>query len=163
MKAYVYALILTAVVAAIAELLADGGGSSGAVRMVAGLCVLLALIQPIREGIVWLQSAAEGEIVPEEWVSLPEGDPKAEEVFGEQLLHVSQQAVEAEALSLLRDRFDVPSDGCRIRATVVSEGHGVRVERMTVLLSGSAALKNPHTIKAFMENTFGGECAVAVE
>ena len=153
-------MILTAVTAAVAELLTDGNGASGAVRMVAGLCVLLALIQPVKEGILWLRGAAEGE--PEEWVSLPEGDGEAQAVFQEQLNAIGEQAVTEAVRAVMKERFGVSSDQCRVEAAVILEATGqeVRTERIDVTLSGTAVLKNPRTIKAYLEQTFGCECVV---
>lgn len=163
MKAYIYALILTAVMAAVAEFLTDGGGSSGALRTVAGLCVLLTLIQPVKEGLIWLRGAAEGEL--EEWVELPDDTVNAPEVFLEQMEMISEQAVTEAVTTVLAERFGVPSGQCRVGATVAFDASGnvVGVESVTVFLSGSSILKNPHTIKAFLEQTFGGVCTVAVE
>ena len=163
MKEYVYVLILTAVMAAVAELLTDGEGASNMVRMVAGLCVLVALIQPIKEGIAWLGETARGESVPHEWLSLPDADLDAEAVFNQQLSDLSRREVERAAETILDERFGVRPEDCRVEATVESNGEQMSIQRVYVLLSGSAVLKNPHTIEAFLEQTFGGDCVVAVE
>lgn len=162
MESYVYALILTAVMAAIAELLTDGTGASGAVRLVAGLCVLTALIQPLGDGVRWLRGVSSEENLSE-WLSVPEADLDAGAVFSQQVSSLSEQAVADEAERLMQEKFGVPADQCRVVAEVAVEQGKPRIERLTVVLSGSAILKNPRTVQAYMEQAFGGECTVAVE
>ena len=162
MKEYVYALILVAVMAAVAELLTDGTGASGAVRLVAGVCVLTALIQPLSDGVRWLRGSAVEENWSE-WLSVPKADVDADAVFSEQLGTLSEQAVVNEAKRLMRENFGIPSDQCRVVADVSVLDGVTQIQRITVVLSGSSVLKNPRNVKAFMEQTFGGECVVAVE
>jgi hypothetical protein len=161
-KVYLYALILTAVIAAVAEFLTDGDATAGAVRVVAGLCVLLAMAQPIKEGLLWMRAAAEGEL--EEWVSLPEADVDAEAVFREELDGITEQVVVDGVINTMKERFSVESRQCRVQVAVRTQETGqVIVESLTVILSGAAVLKNPRTIQAYWEQTLGCACTVAVE
>ena len=162
MKVYLYALILTAVIAAVAEFLTDGNATSGAVRAVAGLCVLLAMIQPVKEGLLWLQGAAEGNL--EELVSLPEADMDAEVIFLEELGMVTEQVVADAVTAAMKERFGIDRQQCRVWVEVRTQKTGEPVvERVAILLSGTAVLKNPHTIQAYWEQTLGCACTVAVE
>lgn len=163
MKEYIYVLILTAVMAAVAELLTDGGSSAGVVRMVAGLCVLVALVQPVKEGILWLREASLGEADFEEWLTLPDEGVDAEAVFNGQLSQLGRQEVERATVSLLAEQFGVRPEDCRVEAELVGDGGEMRIECIRIVLSGMAILKNPHSIEAAVKEAFGGECVVAVE
>ena len=62
---YIYGLILVGVAAAVAELITVGRDvtrTKGYLRLVSGLCVLVACLSPLQEGITYLKALADGEI-----------------------------------------------------------------------------------------------------
>lgn len=162
--AYVYGFILTAVMAVLVEMLVPAGGKLGGhVRLVAGLCLLVALIGPIREGIGLLRSAADGSWewgIPEEF---PEIDTDYEGMLGDHLASLGQREMEAWVSTTLTERFGIPAERATVTATVTAGEGGVPVLRhIHIRLTGSSVFKNPHEVEAFFTEQLGCPCTVAV-
>ena len=146
------------------------GKTARTVRVVAGLCVLLALLRPITEGMSLLRTlAAEGAdglrdrleastLTPT--VEPPE-EPKA---LADRLAEAGAAEVEAWVLAALQDSFGIPPDYATVTAQVAvtlgGDGaeDGVTLERVYISLSGRFALSDPHDIEGWFSERLG--CAV---
>lgn len=161
---YVYALILTAVAAAVVELMIPEGKLSGTVKGAVGLCLLLALLNPIKEGVAVIRQMADGEISPP-WTG--EDAPDAEnyqDVLRDELAALGEKEVSAWVSDTLRDTFGIAVENhtCTVTMTVEEDGITPAVGHVTVVLSGVAIFENPHAIEAYISERLGCTCAVAV-
>lgn len=168
MADYVYSFILTAVAAVLVELLAptgEGGRLGGGVRLVAALCMLVMLIQPLQEGITLLRSIADG--TPDfSWagdISADESD--YEHILQEELSGLGRGEVTAWVTDALADRFGIPKDNHTVTVTMgAAEGEAMPVvAHVTILLHGSSVFENPHQIEDYITDKLGCPCTVAIQ
>lgn len=155
-------LLAVAATAALLEYLLPGGKDArmaSSLRLVTGLCVLLALAAPLRGAVGLLSSLSDGD----GWASMLSGDDvtPGEDYLGQYLSGQSADAVGAWAVSELNDRFGIPPDLCRVVVTMSTDGASVL--RVDVVLTGQARLTNPHLIEEHFARETGGECRVTVE
>ena len=156
-------LLAAAATAALLEYLLPGGKDArmaSSLRLVTGLCVLLALAAPLRDTVGLLSSLSD----EDGWASMLSGrDPvtPGEDYLGQYLSGQSADAVGAWAESELDDRFGIPPDLCRVVVTMSADGASVL--RVDVVLTGQARLTNPHLIEEHFARETGGECRVTVE
>ncbi|MBE6694314.1 MAG: hypothetical protein E7589_06090 [Ruminococcaceae bacterium] len=155
---YIYSLILTALIAVIVELVSpadDGGGLGKHVNLICGLCIAVALLNPLKEGAQWLLELArdgiDGVVETSEMPSVEHyGD-----AFAEQVYTVS----ESEIKRLLCKQFDISENDIEIRCDFDERYLLVRI---TVLLSGKAVFKDPHKITDYLSGAIGCEAVVAI-
>lgn len=167
MKTYIYSLILVAVLAALVEmLLPDGqeGRMSGHIRLITGMCILLALLPPLRQGVLFLGDLADGSYE----LTLPDGaeaqgEAGYESVFDGYLSDISRKQTEAWAYEVLSEVFGISKENVRVTVTAsAGEGNVPVLENIHVVLSGKAILKNPHEIEAYIAARLGCPCDVSV-
>lgn len=164
MGRYVYGLILVGVSAAVVELLAVGGDASrmkGHLRLVAGLCILVACLQPMREGIAYLTSLAEGELP----LTLPHKDVEEEnyqEMFDGYLGDTGSREVKVWVETTLTDVFGISEEHSTVEVSMtVADGVPCPAE-VYIALSGKAILKNPHRIEEYISSRLACPCYVSV-
>lgn len=166
MSTYVYTLLAAAVAAALIELISpkgEGGKLSSAVRMIAGLYLLVALLHPLREGIRLLSDLTDGTLSDRMEAILPEAElPDYQAVLGETLTHVSKQEVEAWTRSLLESAYAIPPEGCTVSAVCIYEAEILTVTEVRIALLGKYALKDPHPIETAVTQALGCPCYVTV-
>lgn len=155
-------LLAVAATDALLEYLLPGGKDArmaSSLRLVTGLCVLLALAAPLREAAGLLSSLSDGG----GWASMLSGGDvtPGEDYLGQYLSGQSADAVAAWAKAELNDRFGIPPDLCRVVVTMSADG--TSVQRVDVVLTGQARLTNPHLIEEHFARETGGECRVTVE
>lgn len=161
---YVYALILTAVTAVVVELMMPEGRMSGVVKGVLGLCLLVTLLAPIKEGIALIRQVATGEI------TLPQGGDhmlNGEDYQGhlrDELATLGEQEVLAWVSMTLEQVFGIASKNhtCTVTMGVAADGMTPVVERVTLILSGTAIFEDPHAIEAYIAEQLNCSCTVAV-
>lgn len=168
-KNYMFAVILTAIVAAIAELMTpqgEGGGLSGHIRLIASLCILVALIKPISNGMALLKEYAQNgsfNYSISEDPSNIDREEGYENVFFDEVLTISESefisAVKAELLT----KFSIPPEECRIIPSVSYVKPSINIEHLTVVLKNTSIFKDPHEISEYISSLFGCECTVAIE
>ena len=171
MSAYVLTLLSASVAVCVIELLlpkGDGGRVAAHVRLVAGLFLLVALLNPLREGLLLLRSAATGELGELLEDRLPP-IPSAEvygEAFGDTLSEVGRQEVEAWALETLELVFAVPAEGCAVEAVCEAEGNAetptLTLRELRIGLRGKHALQDPHPVEDYFSERLGCPCFVTV-
>ena len=175
MSAVCIPLLLTAVGAAIIErLLPDkDGGATGAARFVAGLCLLIALLQPLLNGISLLRalSASDGTSLAErlnsQWTqNAPSDQALGEEnqaaLFADQLAAMGKEQVEAWVSASLNDRFGIPPADAKVTAACTSDGSTVTLTDVWISLTGTAVFTNPHIIEDWFEERLNCPCRVSV-
>ena len=164
---YLLSLLTASLAAAIAELLApkgEGGRITAHIRMVAGLFLLVALLNPLREGIRLLRDTALGDPAARLEDLIPsdlETDYAA--VFGDSLTAISSREVEAWITTQLESRFDIPSSGCRVWVSCSYEGDTLTVTEARIALLGQYALKDPHPIESYFTNQLNCPCFVTAD
>lgn len=176
MTTYLYTLLATALVAAVAEmLLPRGGRMGGALRLVGGLCLLVAIIAPLGEGLSLLRSVAEEgmdaaalvDSIPPRGEDFTPADPSA--LWGETISTLTEEEVASAVRSRLEARFSIPAEGCQVAVTVTAlppadDPHGIPLPTLTkvrVTLLGISLAEDPYAIEADLKDWLG--CEVRVE
>ncbi len=165
MTPYILSLAAASLAAALVELLApkgEGGRLAAGIRMVAGLFLLVALLSPLRAGLELLVGLSDGT------VDLPVGVPSVEAEDYESTLQASILSLgEAELTAwvgeTLRTAFGVsPEEAEVIPVWAESEALPPPLAEVYILLSGTAALEDPHPIEAYFADALGCSCRVSV-
>lgn len=155
---YIYSLIITSVVAVIAELIISKGdsGISRYVDLICGLCVAIALIAPAKEGVEWLIKFGSGKIDGIIWEQELPTNKNYAQIFDGQL----QGMTEEEICRLICGEFNI--DSKNIRVSVELDG-GYVPKKVNVILSGKGILKDPAQIIKYIKETFNCQGNVAIE
>ena len=161
-----YGLIAAAVAATLVELIApqgEGGRLGGHVRLVAGLCVLIALIQPLREGVTLLRAMAEGdlsEVLPD--VKLP-AEEEYDSVWSDTLAAMGEQEVTSWVEGMLEQEFGIHPDNRRVQVLCeATEDGALHVKEVYIALWGAAIWKDPHAMEAYISERLSAPCTVSV-
>lgn len=166
MTTYVYTLLVSALSFALVELVSpkgEGGKLAASIRMLAGLCMLVVLLAPIKEGVRLLSSFQDGTLSDRVEALIPEGElPDYGEAFGSTLTDVTEQEVEAWTLSLLSSSYGIPSEGCAVSVMCTYENEVVTITEVRIALTGRYALTDPHPIESAVTQTLGCPCYVTV-
>jgi hypothetical protein len=166
MTTYVYTLLVSALAAALVELISpkgEGGKLASSIRMLAGLCLLVALLSPLREGLRLLESFRDGSLSDDVEALLPESVlPDYGEVFGDTLTAVTEQEVEAWVQSLLVSSYGIPAEGCTVSALCDYDAETVTVTEVRIALLGKYALTDPHPMESAVTQALGCPCYVTV-
>ena len=167
MKAYILTILSASLVAAVIELLTpkgEGGRIAAHVRLIAGLFLLVALLNPLREGILYLKSAAEGNLTDRLAEVLPESSAEDyEEVFLGVLTDAGALETEAWVLSALETVFHIPPTACTVEAICEAEGNALALREVRIALSGEYMWEDPHPIEAYISAQLQCPCYVTVQ
>lgn len=167
MNGYILTILAASLVAAVTELLApqgEGGRLAASIRMVAGLFLLVALISPLKEGILWLRSAADGELSEELIHRIPPVSAEDyEAVWGESLAEIGRAECEAWISSVLESVFGIPPSGQVTQVVCVGDGGSLVISEVRIVLSGEYLLKDPLAIETYIGEHLGCPCYVTVE
>ncbi len=170
MKSYVLTILAASLAAAVVEMLSpkgEGGRIAAHVRMIAGLFLLVALLEPLGVGISFLKNATGGDLADlsdrlEE--ALPDGygeDYAA--VFDGTLADVSRAEVEAFVVSALDTVFGVPPQDCAVEVVCAAEEGTITLREVRIALQGGSLLKDPHPIESYVAAQLGCPCYVTVQ
>ena len=166
MNAYILTLLSASLAAAVAELLApkgEGGRTASHIRMIAGLFLLVALLEPLGEGIRLLRDTAEGD--PASRVeSLLEGGAETDygAVFGESLTAMGEKEVSFWVTETLETRFGIPSEGCTVSVICAYVEETLTIKEVRICLTGRYVLEDPHPIEAYVTEQLACPCYVTV-
>ena len=165
MGAYVYSLILVGVCAAVVEWLTLGGEGSkmtGHLRMVTGLCILIACLQPIGEGITYLKNLSEGDLT----ATLPEVDidhSDYNQMFNDYMGDMGKQEITTWIEQTMQEVFGISAEDVDIDVVMDTTTQDVPTPAEVYLsLSGKAILKNPHQIESYIASRLMCPCYVSV-
>ncbi|MBE6557979.1 MAG: hypothetical protein E7661_03080 [Ruminococcaceae bacterium] len=164
MASYIYTWITVAFLAALAELMAPGGPGgklTGHLRFVAGLCVLLALLPAVREGVAKLQDLADNAYD----LSVSEDAEKDyQQQFQASLTDMTADACESWVMTALETYFSISKDKCRVSVSVILDHNDTpSLSSVEICLLEEAILKNPHSIEKYITGQLSVPCTVRVE
>ena len=164
MGQYVYGLILVGVCVAVVELLSfggEGGKMGGYVRLVAGLCILVACLQPLREGISYLTDLAQGEIpMPNlDHVVVPEDYGQ---MFDSYLGDTCQTETQTWVAETLTGVFGISQEHYQVTVTMTDEAGIFYPSEVYITLTGIGIFENPHQIEAYITAQLSCPCYVRV-
>lgn len=163
MKEYLYAWILVAVLAVLAEWMLPRGiqaKMTGSFRFLAGLCLLVAFLPVAKEGIERIQSFGESDVYAE-WEA--EVGSAAEPYFQAYLSDVTAESCQTWVLETLASRFGVSASQCEVAVTVTVGTNDVpAISEVQICLYGQEIFKNPHEIEAYIEEKLATTCLVSV-
>ena len=158
---YLLAVVLTALLGGLCEeLLPARSALAERLRLVSGICVLAALVQPLGGAIASL-----GSLIPSvELGALLDGEESGAEDY-EALLDASLGRYASEEAArllahLIEERFGLRAASCRVEMTLREDG---TVGRVLVTLSGLSVLTDPREICDYVSERLGCPCDVAVE
>lgn len=159
MREYLLSVVAAAIaVGAVTALMpeGEGGGLRRHVSFVGALCVLAILISPVGELMGFL-----GDLSFRSFGTVEDGTKSEyEEIYAEYLQYASAENLSDSVAAMLCDRFDIPPEQCRVRVRVGSRDGRAAAEQVTVILSGSALLRDPYEIEGFISDLLGCECVV---
>ena len=159
MREYLLSVVAAAIaVGAVTALMpeGEGGGLRRHVSFVGALCVLAILISPVGELMSFL-----GDLSFRGFGTVGDGTKSEyEEIYAEYLQYASSENLSDSVAAMLCDRFDIPPEQCRVRVRVGSRDGRAAAEQVTVILSGSALLRDPYEIEGFISDLLGCECVV---
>lgn len=166
MKPYIFTILTSSLLAALIELLSprgEGGRIAAHVRMITGLFLLVTLLQPIREGILILQSAADGsltahleEMIPEEQI------PHYEQTFLDTLTDVGVRETEVWIVSALETVFHISPDDCVVEAVCEAEEERLVLKEVRISLNGAYVWENPQPIETYIREQLKCPCYVTI-
>lgn len=165
MSQYIYAWISVAVLATLSELMVPGGQqgkTTGHLRFVAGLCVLIALLPTVKEGVSRLYELSDGAYD----ITFPEGENVAEgydAFFSDKMADITRDQYEAWIYDALAQEFSLSEDQA-LTVIHMNEAEGLPVlASVEICLIGTGILKNPHQIKTYMEAHLSVPCTVSAD
>ena len=165
MTTFVYGLMLVGVSATLAEWLTLGGEGSamkGHLRLVIGLCVLVACIYPLGEGITYLKNLALGDLQ----VNLPSQNQNHEDyqhMFDQYLSDTGGQEIKDWVEDTMSQVFGIDKDLCEVLVEMDTSQGIPQVTEVYITLRGKAVFKNPHQIEAYIASHLSCVCHVLVE
>ena len=162
MTPYILSLVAAAMAAAVVELLApkgEGGRISAQVRMVAGLFLLVALLLPLRDGLAFLTELADGD-----GVLFPSYEtPDYASTLQAAVVSMGRAELSAWVTSTLEAEFSVSPDLAEVVPVwEASDSTPPPLAEVYIVLSGKAALTDPHPMEAFFSEALGCPCHVSV-
>lgn len=166
MSGSILTLLAASLAACVIELLVpkgDGGRIAAYVRTVAGLFLLVALLDPLRAGLRLVEEAVHGDLVGSMESHLP-SDVSAdyEEVFSSSLVSVGKGETEDWVTETLDSVFGIPPSDCGVEAILEGDGGEMTLREIRIGLKGAHALDDPHPIEDYYTRCFGCPCYVTV-
>ena len=162
MTPYIFSLVAAAMAAAVVELLApkgEGGRIAAQVRMVAGLFLLVALLLPLRDGVAFLAGLSDGD-----GLAIPSYDvPGYESTLQASVLSMGSAELAAWITATLETEFSVSPELAEVLPVWGAiEATTPPLAEVYIVLSGKAALTDPHPIESFFADALGCPCRVSV-
>ena len=166
MNAYILTLLSASLAAAVAELLApkgEGGRTASHIRMIAGLFLLVALLEPLGEGIRLLRNTAEGDPASRVEDLIPDGvETDYGVVFGDSIAAMGEKGVSFWVTETLETRFGIPSEGCTVSVICAYGEETLTIKEVRICLTGRYVLEDPHPIEAYVTEQLTCPCYVTV-
>ena len=164
MKEYLYAWIKVAVLAALAEMITPGGKNgkmAGHIRLVCGLCVLVAFAPALGESVSVIQQ------ISHLTADMTQGSEQLNETyqnyFKDSLADMTEDSCQRCVLNILNQEFGIGADEAQVSVQIgFDENRVPYVKNTSILLSGKAVLKNPHAIETRISEGLAAPCAVSV-
>lgn len=166
MRPYILSLLSASLAVAVVELLVpkgEGGRMASHIRMVAGLYLLVALLNPLKEGISLLRSMADGDMVSRVESLIPSDvETDYNRVFGDSLTTIGAGEVSTWVTETMESRFGIPPEGCVVWVSCDYDDDTLTVTEVRISLKGSYTLRDPHPIESYFSSRLGCPCYVTV-
>jgi hypothetical protein len=167
MSDYILTLLAASLAVAVIELLSpkgEGGRIVSHVRLVAGLFLLVLLLDPLRRGLSLLRQTADGDLTLrlDAAADLTYDSAAYDRVFQNTLAAAGKGEVETWVRNTLCTEFAIPPSDCAVEAVCAAEGGEITLLELRIGLSGAHRLQNPHPIEAFFSEKFDCACYVTV-
>lgn len=155
MKEYFGILIAVALFRGIVGMLFPDGTVGNYAKLLAGLCLLCALLQPaselLREGLPTLG---------EDWLSETVETENYDEIYNQALQNGSlTQAEELVKIKVIQ-KFSLPSESFDVRVSILSKNEIHELEEIRICLRKQAALTDPRELVAFINEQYGCACVI---
>ena len=159
---YLMSVIGAALISGVITAALPDNGGGGAVKkyvgFIASLCVLCITIAPATNALDTLSEFFDGGL--DGWIEKSEADYKND--YYAYLKSYGKENAEEGIRELICSEFSIDREECHISAEVSEENGELRLDRIRVMLSGSAVFKNPYRIEEYLSDLFGCECSVGV-
>ena len=164
MKEYLYAWITVAILAALAEMITPGGKNgkmAGHIRLLCGLCVLVAFAPALGESVSMIRQ------VKNLTADITQGNENLNEIyqnyFKDNLAGMTEDSCQRYVLDILKEEFGIGADEAQVSVQIGFDENSVpHVQNTSILLSGKAVLKNPHAIETRISEGLNSPCVVSV-
>lgn len=167
MKNYILSLLAASLAAVVVELLApkgEGGRMASHVRMIAGLFLLVALLEPLGEGIAILRDATDGDLSARVEALVPsDGETDYEAVFGDNLAAIGANEVKAWVTQAMAIHFGIPAEGCAVWVDCAYGDETLTVTEVRISLTPAYLLQDPHPIETYFTEQLSCPCYVTVD
>ena len=162
MQTYVIQILTMSLLCSLVEMLSPVGEREGlrrAVRLVAALCLLCLMIEPlagVRDVLGTFDLGA--------WAAGMEREAEEdyERLMEEKLTVVSREQVEGAVQELLREAFAVGEEECTVTVELEESGGTLAVRGVWIALRGRAVLCDPREIEAAVKERLGCPCTVSL-
>ncbi len=163
MQDTVFALFLALLGLSIISMLSPGEGKE--IRLIAGLCVIIAIMIPIKHFLTEAQTFDLSSL--SEMLAQTEDKEKADSDYWAEFESSLSQWNTAELAEAIRSHlissFALEEQSIRVRVQTEESPDGIKQASVLVLLSDSAVFTNPHAIIQSVENLIDCTCTVALE
>ena len=159
MREYLMSVICAAITVGIISVLVpegEGGGLRRHVGLIGALCVVAILISPAQHLLEFLGGLSEGD-----WrVDTEQGVEQYEAEYSKYLASLGERELADGLAKLICEKFDISSEQCHVNAKIGQYDGQAVAEQITVILSGTALLRDPYAIEEFVSELLGCECTV---
>ncbi len=160
MKEYLLALVGASLALGLISILTPQG-SSGHIKLLSSLMLILLLISPVKGVLDTVMEWSHGDLTLPGLEEDGGGDPS------ENLTATVTEASKDYFVRLLTERlqaaFDMKSGTVRCTVTWETVGEEIRPKLVTVILSGASIWRDPHEIVDYVTELLHCECATAIE
>jgi hypothetical protein len=162
-KSYVISIACVAIICSISSLLSpegEGGGLGKHVRLVAALVLTVVCISP---AVSLIEAILELDLSASFSEHITDDSGRYEEIFHDSL-DLSEERVLREGIAdILCGQFEIDGDECDISFEISEGEDGRKLERIFILLRGSAIWKDTGEIERMLGEMFACEIITAIE
>lgn len=158
MKEYLLTLIGAVLVCSVMSTLSGNDANSRYVRLAASLCILLSAVLPLGS-FVSSPHGLKQEIMDK--ITVGEDSYEAyEQIYKDELSSASSESVAQGLKSMLIRDLLLKSDELEVYVKLCEEEGEYRVSEVSIVLCGSAALKDPRQINDYIFRLLGCRCEI---
>ena len=162
MKGYLYAWVCVALLSAVAEWILPLGNPNGTpryVHFIIGLCLTVALLPLVREGMERIGSLYADMEQEGDW----ENQSSSDAYFQEYVSGVTAECCQGWVREALSTHFHIADSLFEVAIEVsVGEENLPQITEVQICLYGKEIFQNPHEIEAYFEKALSVPCRVSV-
>ena len=166
MNGYIYSIVCIAAAGGIVCILSPSSGIKKHLRLVCALCLLCVMISPVSNFLNSIRDFFDGE-----GSELFETDENGElrdtyeSIYNKYLEGGYSDNVGEAVKDILYENLGVSKENCRVSVQFAdNDSDGMREpSKITVILSGKEALRDPSTVKELLSNVFECDCVCAID